>query len=64
MYDHMKERRQVKVLTSVVLRLREVRDISHNGLSLDKKEVEPKLSTTLVVCIERETLLGLFPHAI
>lgn len=49
MHDHTKECGEVKVLMGAVPSLREVRDISHNGLDLDKEEVKPKLPTTLVI---------------
>lgn len=50
----MKKRRHEKALTGIVLSLWKVCNIGHDELDLEKKEVEPKLSTTLVIRLDDE----------
>lgn len=44
----------MKILTSTIPSLREARDIGHDGLGLDKKDVETELSTTLDIHLNNQ----------
>lgn len=52
----------MQILTSMVPSFREIRDIGNDGLSLDKKEVDPELSTYLVVHPDNQGFASTMPN--